>query len=980
MSPDSQVTFKDQEERQSPFLEIINSEKQLWALIHSKGLLHREVRDLYHKARSGYENIILDDHEEVELQDVEYSLWKLHYKHIDEFRKVIRQASASAGSTKSPTPQNVADVQSIIDDHIEQFKSFLLEATEFYHDLIKKVRRSYGQSEDPLFYENSVLCAVDTNKFYKCQYSCHRFLVCLGDLARYRELFKKPNFQKCNWSIAATYYFKAKLVWPDSGNPQNQLALLATYIGDEFLALYHCIRSLAIKEPFPDASDNLILLFEKNRSSHLNSLSKKLQFNFLNPSARITSNTGLPSHSGSMNNDVPQTSENIHCTRSELWPLFVRMISFFFIEFSLDDFNCTLASALKELDSLLELDDMKLKSSLESYQLMDSGRTGPYRAIQMVSILIFIIDSLTKSLELQNSKEKEKSIVQQPTVIQLALISSFIFLGRLLERCVKGNSPELSPLLPSGLIFVEWLVGFLATVEIYTAHEEVRCATLYFFGALADLVNQICKNEAEVKAQDCIALWEDHELRGFTPIAHAHDLLNFTTDLEPMGNVDCRNLSRISRIFHSATQIVDRSDDHQKWIFYDKLGRKFYLEETGRFSDQTEAEAVQSVSDPVSQPPDNGKFVLEEEEEIVFKPIMRYNSAPLSTFLENDDMSVEGMRDQKDQSAECLRRATSLHVGQSQAQIDPLSLYTNTGNLRNSRPFKPQEPLLKDPTLYPAGPPSLNAWVLNRESSSIEKEKGTRDYKSGLDPIAEIASSPSLAGLSIYETRDSGIGSGLGSGHIPVTIPYPPPPPYTGPVPSAPLLPDDAIGFTANCSSFPDYQNLKNAKETDGILGASPAAHGPLGYGPSIPGAIEGYQPMIGMSSSEWLHHYTNQTLERANSQAWPVHFYNPGSLGTFYGPDMRTFDLCDRWGNPLGSNQMVYLEGPQLYPGPLVYDSDEQRREKLLHGYQRLSPYGCGAVTDLRAEQPPLLQYLKEKEWQFQRQSQVRGPTYMGN
>lgn len=42
-----------------------------------------------------------------------------------------------------------------------------------------------------------------------------------------------------------------------------QLAVLATYIGDEFLALYHCVRSLAVKEPFPDAWNNLIMLFEK---------------------------------------------------------------------------------------------------------------------------------------------------------------------------------------------------------------------------------------------------------------------------------------------------------------------------------------------------------------------------------------------------------------------------------------------------------------------------------------------------------------------------------------------------------------------------------------------------------------------------------------------------------------------------------------------------------------------------------------------
>jgi hypothetical protein len=82
-------------------------------------------------------------------------------------------------------------------------------------------------------------------------------------------------------------------IWPNGGNPQNQtnvsylfhkvyfyhlyiffpscdsifihlhLAVLATYIGDEFLALYHFVRNLAVKEPFPDAWNNFILLFGK---------------------------------------------------------------------------------------------------------------------------------------------------------------------------------------------------------------------------------------------------------------------------------------------------------------------------------------------------------------------------------------------------------------------------------------------------------------------------------------------------------------------------------------------------------------------------------------------------------------------------------------------------------------------------------------------------------------------------------------------
>ncbi|KAL6991085.1 hypothetical protein U1Q18_009205 [Sarracenia purpurea var. burkii] len=193
------VPIKDQKEKHNPFSEVVSAEKQLWSLIHSKGLLPAEVQDLFYKARAGYEKIILNDHDDVELQDVEYSLWKLHYKHIDEFRKRI-------------------------DSHMEPFKLFLSEATEFYQDLITKLRRCYGLPEYPLFYDQGgVSSIVDPIKLHKCQYSCHHFLVCLGDLARYGELCKKRDLERHNWSVAANYYFKATLVWPDSGNPHNQV-------------------------------------------------------------------------------------------------------------------------------------------------------------------------------------------------------------------------------------------------------------------------------------------------------------------------------------------------------------------------------------------------------------------------------------------------------------------------------------------------------------------------------------------------------------------------------------------------------------------------------------------------------------------------------------------------------------------------------------------------------------------------------------
>lgn len=184
-------------------------------LIHTKGLLNTDVQELYRKVRSGYEKIILNDNEQSELQDIEYCLWKLHYKHIDEFRKRIKNTSTSQ-STKPAEQQN--------SNHLKGFKLFLSEATEFYQNLITKIRKCYRLPEEPSFSRRGCISRTSESKrTQKCQFLCHRFLVCLGDLARYREQYEKPNVQNHSWSMAATHYMEATAIWPDSGNPQNQV-------------------------------------------------------------------------------------------------------------------------------------------------------------------------------------------------------------------------------------------------------------------------------------------------------------------------------------------------------------------------------------------------------------------------------------------------------------------------------------------------------------------------------------------------------------------------------------------------------------------------------------------------------------------------------------------------------------------------------------------------------------------------------------
>ncbi|XP_047327699.1 nonsense-mediated mRNA decay factor SMG7-like [Impatiens glandulifera] len=799
--------------------EVANLEKALWESVQAKGLLHPDVQRLYRSVCRCYEKLILDNQEGVELRDIEYELWKVHYRHIFEFRKMVAK------------------------EVMERFNLFLSEAMEFYQGLIIKLKK-----KKPWKNSSSIL------------YLCHRLFVCLGDLARYKTM--NPD-----WSISAFYYFKAINCWPDSGNPHNQLALLATYMEDDFLTLYHCVRSLAVKEPFPDARNNLILPFQTNMSSLLPSLSEAARFNFFTPSERCSSETETTS-------------------RSTLWPLFVRTMSFFFVQSRIEDFDWTFASTVKELDSLLKLNNSSLRDSLESYQYIGGGsdqeRKGPYRSLQMVCILIFVVsDSLNNESDL----------------VCFSLIVIFVVMGRFVERCVHGkNKLEDCPLLPAVLVVVEWLVFMMKLVEKHSNDKRVNCSISYFFDSLVELLNLIDSN---VCFNDRNALWEDYELRGFTPISKSHERLDFvddrTTLITPYNGYE----SRAGRILVSGKRIADESKiSSTKWICYDETGRKFYRTE-------------------VKQIANNIKVIAAEEEEVIlFKPITRLNSAPPFSKAESS-------------SDDDLRRAVSLSK-----QI-PVQFDRETTNIENCRPN------LKENSAYTAGPPSLSSWVIN--DGCFQIEKGKELYKPGLSTIEEP--------------------------------PFRHPPP---PIPSAPFIPDDAVWFNVGCSKNPGI-----VKDTSGILGPSPminqTANWPIAHLPSTfnpPPLIEGFPPVIGLSSSEWLRQYRNrQNLEQGSNVVWPVHHLYTNGLGEYYALDGSKLGFCDGWGNPVSPSQMVYLGNPQNQSGSLIYGVEEQRREKQINGYQRAIPYGCGAPTaevKTDEQQQHLLQYLKEKEWQLHRQGQL--------
>jgi hypothetical protein len=183
-------------------------------------------------------------------KEVEQALWKpCFYRRIEDFRRRIRKYAAAAQADRN-VREHFARVSS-------EFQQFLTDAAGFYAHL-RDVYASWLQRSGQ---------EGDKDAVASCRQSLHRCYVFLGDLARYRELHNQKA--RKNFAAAEALYYRALAVLPENGNPHNQLAVLATYVEAETVAVYRYCRSLLTAQPFSTAEENLALLFERSRQRPL---------------------------------------------------------------------------------------------------------------------------------------------------------------------------------------------------------------------------------------------------------------------------------------------------------------------------------------------------------------------------------------------------------------------------------------------------------------------------------------------------------------------------------------------------------------------------------------------------------------------------------------------------------------------------------------------------------------------------------------
>ncbi|KAI5368066.1 Putative telomerase activating protein Est1 [Septoria linicola] len=193
----------------------------------------------------------------------ETRLWHVHTLGRKHFHRAL------SDFRKSDPPQVVATRQVT-----KSFLTWLKQSEKFYRSYITMLSEAAGgvpELEAIAHRDNgeraseSAQLLVTPSHRNKILDSCHRALIWLGDLARYRateKLDKTPDF-----GPAIGYYGLAATLKPTSGLGHHQQAVVALAQNHHLRAIYHLYRSISVEEAHPLAPSNLRLEFDKTNAA-----------------------------------------------------------------------------------------------------------------------------------------------------------------------------------------------------------------------------------------------------------------------------------------------------------------------------------------------------------------------------------------------------------------------------------------------------------------------------------------------------------------------------------------------------------------------------------------------------------------------------------------------------------------------------------------------------------------------------------------
>ncbi|XP_033105645.1 protein SMG7-like isoform X2 [Anneissia japonica] len=339
-----------------------------------------------------------------------------------------------------------------------------------------------------------------------CLYICQYCLVHLGDLSRYRT----------ETSQAESYYRHAAKLVPSSGQPYNQLAIVAASRGDQLAMTFFYVRSTAVRHPFPAASTNLQSTFAK--------LVDK---------------------------------DEVKLFKMKL----VELIHFFtkfhaVIHLTVGDADLQVASMIRD----------KLEENFRSHLAQES--LSAKQLVQMMAINMFTlhhIKHLDKETTAGDEKDEDDVALSDDLYTQDEIqswnltLNLTVTLFQLMLHYIPSKSQEKARqwvCLPAIRVFLDWLIH-----HPYIFEDDVVVSKPIVWSKLAKLLTFVqYKDSADVLPSNQ-ALWEDIEVDQFLPLKKSHSVLNFDEFNQVKLNSEMESRERVCRLVQ-----------HGKWLVENQSG------------------------------------------------------------------------------------------------------------------------------------------------------------------------------------------------------------------------------------------------------------------------------------------------------------------------------------------------------------------------------------------------------------------------
>lgn len=192
--------------------------------------------------------------------NTEQRLWVYHTEVNAKFKAYLRSFREGAGKKKHVERRKA---EKLYVDFIKAsqrfYRAYIERLTANFTNIPKVVEVARKLSKESLTVQAPKV-ATDEQRLV-LEKSCKRCIIYLGDLSRWRET--ELHLKERNWGPAKGYYNLALSLDPAEGACYNQLAVIALHTDDHVGAVYNLHRAFAVTPPFPMATDNLKVEFEK---------------------------------------------------------------------------------------------------------------------------------------------------------------------------------------------------------------------------------------------------------------------------------------------------------------------------------------------------------------------------------------------------------------------------------------------------------------------------------------------------------------------------------------------------------------------------------------------------------------------------------------------------------------------------------------------------------------------------------------------